>query len=164
MGFKLSSMCLLPAVLVWARSRAWLNPCTGQQSSFSLHFSFQAWHSCLQLAMCRWQHLPTLLFSSEPSGDGREQLSGLEKGGLQKRKLAVWAGKGSAGSWWVLVRSSALGPCLWAIRLEMGNFPFPETAFLSVGVPSESHCFSQWKICVRALQTVFAYLRFALFY
>lgn len=164
MGFKLSSMCLLPAVLVWAWSRAWLNPCTGQQSSFSLHFPLQAWHSCLQLAMCRWQHLPTLLFSSELQVMGMSSSQGWKKEACRKESWLFGLEKGSAGCWWVLVRSTALGPCLWAIRLEMGNFPFPETAFLFVGVPSESHCFSQWKICVRALQTVFAYLRFPPFY
>lgn len=168
MGLKLSRVCLLPVMLVWAWWRVWLNPLIavggGQQSSVSMHFPFQAWHSCLQLAMCRWQHLPTVRSSSKPSGDGDDQFSGLQKLVFQERKLAIWAKKRLC---WVLV-----GPdekhCSWTLPLghHSGNsdFPFPETAFLFVGVPSESHCFSQWKVCVSALQTVFAYLRFDFFY
>lgn len=90
MGLKLSRICLKPLMAV----------CGGQQSSFPLHFPFPGWHSYLQLAMCRWQHLPTVLSSSKPSGDGCDRSSGLQKELFQKRNLAVWAKKrGSAGCW-----------------------------------------------------------------
>lgn len=33
------------------------------EQCISLHFHGQAWHKSLQLAVCRWQHLPTVLAS-----------------------------------------------------------------------------------------------------
>lgn len=121
-------MCLLPVTLVWAPSRACVNPlivvCGGQQSSVSLHFPCQAWHSRLQLAMCRWQHLPTVLPSSKTSGD--DQFSVLQKTVFQKRKLAIWANKGQC---WMLV-----GPderhCPWTLPLDhhTGNGDFPRNS------------------------------------
>lgn len=128
MGLKLSRMCLLPVTLVWARSRAWLNPliavCGGQQSSVSLHFLCQAWHSCLQLVMCRWQHLPSVLSSSKAAGDGDDQFSVLQKKTFRREIWIFGLKEGGAGCWWVLMRSTALGPCLWAIVLEMVIFLF----------------------------------------
>lgn len=51
--------------------------------------------------------------------------------------------KGGAVCWWVPDEEH----CSWTLPLGPhtgnGDFPFPETAFLLVGVPSESHCLSQ---------------------
>lgn len=161
-------MCLLPVMLVWAGPRAWLSPvaavCGGQQSSISLHSPSQAWHSHLQLAMCRWQHLPTLLSSPEPSGDGHGCFSVLQKTVLQERKLDIWAKKRwccvLVGSWWrALLLDPASGPSYWKWW-----FSFPRNSIPACWGPIWISLFVTVKNLRECPRTGFAYLRFAFFY